>query len=72
MPLALHPASTLPLDCQAGTLIGRVWRPDRDGPSVVVAREEHSTTSRPSPRPCATSAKMPTRQRWRDPSPASW
>lgn len=39
MPLALHPASTLPLDCHAGTLIGRVWRPDRDGPSVVVARE---------------------------------
>jgi fumarylacetoacetate (FAA) hydrolase family protein len=39
MPLALHPASTLPLDWDAGTLIGRVWRPDLDGPSVVVARE---------------------------------
>ncbi len=39
MRLALHPASTLPLDCDAGTLIGRVWRPDLDGPSVVVARE---------------------------------
>ena len=39
MPLALDPVSTLPRDGDAGTLVGRVWRPDRDGPSVVVARD---------------------------------
>ena len=39
MPLALDPGSTLPRDGDAGTLVGRVWRPDRDGPSVVVARD---------------------------------
>ena len=38
MPLALDPGSTLPRDGDAGTLIGRVWRPDRDGPSVVAVR----------------------------------
>ena len=31
--------ATLPEDGYAGTLIGRVWRPDVDGPSVVVARD---------------------------------
>jgi fumarylacetoacetate (FAA) hydrolase family protein len=72
MPLALHPASTLPLDWDAGTLIGRVWRPDLDGPSVVVAREGalHDISSvTPTVRDLC---EMPTRQRWRDPSPASW
>jgi fumarylacetoacetate (FAA) hydrolase family protein len=39
MALALDPGSTLPRDGDAGTLIGRVWRRDRDGPSVVVARD---------------------------------
>ena len=39
MPLQLDPASTLPSDGTSGTLVGRVWRPDRDGPSVVVLRE---------------------------------
>src|SRR5215213_415645 len=39
MPLALDPGSTLPRDGDAGTLVGRVWRPDRHGPSVVVARD---------------------------------
>ena len=39
MPLALDPGSSLPRDGDAGTLVGRVWRPDRHGPSVVVARD---------------------------------
>ncbi|MBV8663681.1 MAG: fumarylacetoacetate hydrolase, partial [Hyphomicrobiales bacterium] len=34
----LSPASTLPTDGFAGTLLGRVWRPDVEGPSVVVLR----------------------------------
>ncbi len=34
----LTQASTLPTDGFAGTLCGRVWRPDVDGPSVVVLR----------------------------------
>jgi len=38
MPILLSPATTLPSDGAAGTLIGRVWRPDVDGPSVVVAK----------------------------------
>ena len=36
--LNLSPATTLPSDGVAGTLIGRVWLPDVDGPSVVVAK----------------------------------
>src|SRR4051794_12819782 len=39
MPLAFDPGSTLPRDGDAGALVGRVWRPDRQGPSVVVARD---------------------------------
>src|SRR4051794_23891120 len=39
MELKLDPASTPPHDSAVGTLIGRVWRPDRDGPSVVVLRD---------------------------------
>jgi fumarylacetoacetate (FAA) hydrolase family protein len=38
MPLTLVPETSLPADGVAGTLIGRVWRPDVDGPSVVVAK----------------------------------
>src|SRR5215475_11571200 len=38
MPLALDTASTLPSDATAGTLVGRVWRPDLAGPSVVAVR----------------------------------
>jgi fumarylacetoacetate (FAA) hydrolase family protein len=34
----INVASTLPDDGTAGTLAGRVWRPDRDGPSVVALR----------------------------------
>ena len=36
----LAAATTLPSDGVVGALIGRVWRPDADGPSVVVARGE--------------------------------
>jgi fumarylacetoacetate (FAA) hydrolase family protein len=35
----LQESTTLPRDGFAGALIGRVWRPDVAGPSVVVARE---------------------------------
>jgi fumarylacetoacetate (FAA) hydrolase family protein len=35
----LTAATTLPADGLAGALVGRVWRPDVDGPSVVVARD---------------------------------
>src|SRR5262245_1525482 len=40
MPLSLTPESTLPADGVAGTLIGRVWVPDVDGPAVVIARAD--------------------------------
>ena len=40
MPLSLDPRSTLPTDSTAGTLVGRVWRPELDGPSVVVIRAD--------------------------------
>jgi fumarylacetoacetate (FAA) hydrolase family protein len=33
-------AASLPTDGCAGTLAGRVWRPDVNGPSVVAVREE--------------------------------
>ena len=35
----LQEATTLPRDGFAGALVGRVWRPDVAGPSVVVARD---------------------------------
>ena len=35
----LQEATTLPRDGFAGALIGRVWRPDVGGPSVVLARD---------------------------------
>src|SRR5437764_12001571 len=40
MILSLDPRSTLPTDATAGTLVGRVWRPQLDGPSVVVVRAD--------------------------------
>jgi fumarylacetoacetate (FAA) hydrolase family protein len=40
MDLVLDLASTLPADGTAGTLVGRVWRPDADGPSVVAVRPD--------------------------------
>jgi len=40
MTLSLNPASTLPADATAGTLVGRVWRPELGGPSVVVLRAD--------------------------------
>jgi fumarylacetoacetate (FAA) hydrolase family protein len=38
MPLSLELSRTLPSDGTTGTLVGRVWRPDVEGPSVVVLR----------------------------------
>jgi fumarylacetoacetate (FAA) hydrolase family protein len=40
MTLSLDPRSTLPTDSTAGTLVGRVWRPDVVGPSVVAIRQD--------------------------------
>ena len=39
MPFMPDFAGSLPEDGFAGTLVGRIWRPDQDGPSVVVARD---------------------------------
>ena len=36
--MKLDPASSLPKDGTAGTLAGRIWRPDVSGPSVVAIR----------------------------------
>ena len=38
MPLDVSLASALPEDHAGAVLVGRVWRPDREGPSVVVVR----------------------------------
>jgi fumarylacetoacetate (FAA) hydrolase family protein len=38
MPLDTRAAFALPDDHEQATLVGRVWRPDRQGPSVVVLR----------------------------------
>lgn len=35
----LHPAQALPVDAAAAALVGRVWRPDVGGPSVVTLRK---------------------------------
>src|SRR3954454_24202979 len=40
MTLSLTPASTLPIDSTAGTLVGRVWRPELGGPSVIAIRQD--------------------------------
>jgi fumarylacetoacetate (FAA) hydrolase family protein len=40
MTLTLDPTSTLPTDSSSGTLVGRVWRPDVAGPSVVAIRRD--------------------------------
>ena len=40
MTLSLDPTSTLPTDGTSGTLVGRVWRPELGGPSVVVVRAD--------------------------------
>ncbi len=39
MYLKLAAESVLPADANTATLVGRVWRPDRDGPSIVVLRD---------------------------------
>jgi fumarylacetoacetate (FAA) hydrolase family protein len=38
--LNLTEKAALPIDGYAGALVGRVWRPDRGGPSVVAARSD--------------------------------
>jgi fumarylacetoacetate (FAA) hydrolase family protein len=38
MPLDASLSFALPDDHEQATLVGRVWRPDRDGPSVIVVR----------------------------------
>src|SRR2546423_8438766 len=40
MSFNLDPRSTLPTDVTAGTLVGRVWRPELNGPSVVAVRAD--------------------------------
>jgi fumarylacetoacetate (FAA) hydrolase family protein len=40
MMLKIDVSSTLPTDSTAGTLVGRVWRPDVSGPSVVAIRPD--------------------------------
>jgi fumarylacetoacetate (FAA) hydrolase family protein len=40
VPLELEATRFLPDDGYAGTLVARVWRPDVQGPSVVVVREQ--------------------------------
>ena len=36
----INHSDILPTDWPRGCLVGRVWRPDVQGPSVVVVREE--------------------------------
>jgi fumarylacetoacetate (FAA) hydrolase family protein len=40
MKLNLDPAAALPSDGTAGTLVGRAWLPQAEGPAVVVARAD--------------------------------
>jgi fumarylacetoacetate (FAA) hydrolase family protein len=40
MKLVVDVEVTLPADGTAGTLVGRVWRPDVHGPSVVAVRAD--------------------------------
>jgi len=40
MKLNLDPATTLPSDGAAGTLVGRAWLPQAEGPAVVVVRAD--------------------------------
>src|SRR6266568_4565069 len=40
MTIKIDVSSTLPTDSTAGTLVGRVWRPDLAGPSVVALRPD--------------------------------
>ena len=40
MAIRLDVAATLPTDSTAGTLVGRIWRPELSGPSVVAIRHD--------------------------------
>jgi fumarylacetoacetate (FAA) hydrolase family protein len=47
MQLILSAETTLPADGVSGTLVGRVWLPDADGPAVVIVKSDgvHDITS---------------------------
>ncbi|MGC2774176.1 MAG: fumarylacetoacetate hydrolase, partial [Bradyrhizobium sp.] len=38
--ITLTPETVLPDDGTQGTLVGRIWRPDVDGPAVVAVRDD--------------------------------
>jgi fumarylacetoacetate (FAA) hydrolase family protein len=40
MNLHLNPATTLPIDGAAGTLVGRAWLPQAEGPAVIAVRAD--------------------------------
>ena len=40
MPMRLDVRAALPVDGTAGTLVGRAWRPDVDGPAIVAIRAD--------------------------------
>ena len=40
MTFQLDPTATLPTDGTDGTLVGRVWRPDVEGPSIIALRAD--------------------------------
>jgi len=60
----LTAATTLPADGLAGALVGRVWRPDVGGPSVVVAARDGALVD-------VTAAFATTRDLIESPDPAS-
>ena len=63
MPLDVSAAFALPEDSAVATLVGRIFRPDAGGPSVVVAaRRRAGRHQRRRARPCATSARRPSRR----------
>ena len=59
----LSASETLPADGFSGALAGRVWRPDVAGPSVVAIRAGGVFDISAAFRPCAISARLPTRPR---------
>ena len=40
MPFTLTPESALPVDGYAGTLIGRAWLPEAEGPAVIIVKPD--------------------------------
>ena len=39
MEISLEARTTLPTDAETATLVGRIWRPDVNGPSIVTLRD---------------------------------